>query len=145
MAVPARISIVTLGVEDVERSSRFYEDLGWKRSSASNPHIAWFITADSVLGLFPYDSLAEDATLPAPVPRPAFTGITLAINVESPDDVTRALDEAVQAGGRIVKQAAATDWGGFSGYFADPDGYAWEVAHNPAFTIGRDGSLELPE
>jgi catechol 2,3-dioxygenase-like lactoylglutathione lyase family enzyme len=143
MSVPARISIVTLGVSDLARSSAFYEALGWERASSSQDSICWFRTADSYLGLFGYESLAEDAKLPA-TPRAAFGGITLAINVESEEAVTAALDEAARAGGKILKPAVRADWGGFSGYFADPDGYPWEVAHNPNFPLGEDGRVFIP-
>ncbi len=143
MVLPARISIVTLGVADVQRAAAFYEALGWRRSSASAESIAWFHTADSALGLYGRDELAADAGLPAQ-PRAPFGGVTLAINVEDEPGVDAALQAAVDAGGRLLKPATAADWGGYSGYFADPDGHPWEVAHNPFFPIGGDGSLELP-
>ena len=143
MTVPARISIVTLGVEDLARSVAFYLALGWDRSAASQDGISWFRTADSVLGLFPYEELAADAALPAP-PRTSFGGITLAINVETEEAVETAMADAVAAGARVIKPAQRTEWGGVSGYFCDPDGYPWEVAHNPFFPINPDGSLDLP-
>jgi catechol 2,3-dioxygenase-like lactoylglutathione lyase family enzyme len=143
MAIPARLSIVTLGVSDVARAVAFYQALGWERASSSTDEIAWFRTAGSYIGLFGYESLAKDANLPA-TPRPQFAGITLAINVESEDAVTAALDAAAAAGGTIIKPAEKTEWGGFSGYFADPDGHAWEVAHNPFFEIGSDGTITIP-
>ena len=120
MTLPARLSIVTLGVADLARSIAFYEALGWQRKSASiEGSIAWFGTADSTIGLFPWDELAHDANLP-PEPRAPFGGITLAINVESPEAVTAGLDAAVAAGGTLLKPATLADWGGTSGYFADP-------------------------
>lgn len=144
MAVPARISIVTLGVGDLARSAAFYGALGWERCSSSiDGVILWFRTADSYLGLFPYDHLAEDANLPA-APRAPFGGITLAMNVESEEAVTTAIDEAVAAGATLIKPPVRAEWGGFSGYFADPDGYPWEVAFNPSFPIGEDGSITIP-
>ena len=143
MTIPARISIVTLGVADLERSIRFYTALGWERCNSSNDDIAWFRTADTNLGLFPFHELAGDANLPA-TPRTGFGGITLAINVDSPAEATAAIEAAVAAGGTILKPAVATSWGGFSGYFADPDGYPWEVAHNPFFAIGADGRVRIP-
>ncbi|MFJ2780565.1 MULTISPECIES: VOC family protein [unclassified Kitasatospora] len=141
--VPARISIVTLGVSDLDRSTRFYEGLGWKRSSVSSPEIVWFRTADSVLGLFPHDELAADAGVPA-TGEPAFRGVTLAVNLESPELVDAALRTAVEAGASVVKPPATTSWGGYSGYFEDPDGHLWELAHNPFFPFAEDGSLDLP-
>lgn len=144
MTVPARISLVTLGVGDLTRSTAFYESLGWKRSSASNEEVSFFRTAGSVLALYPFDLLAADAALPAGE-RPPFRGVTLAINVDSEDEVERVLREAEAAGGAILKPGQRADWGGFSGYFADPDGYAWEVAFNPGFPFAPDGSLALPD
>ncbi len=141
--VPARISIVTLGVADVARSSEFYTALGWQRSTASSPEIVWFRTADSVLGLFGVDDLAADAGIP-PVGEPAFRGVTLAINLESTERVDAALRTAVEAGASVVKPPAATEWGGYSGYFEDPDGHLWELAHNPFFPFTEAGQLDLP-
>ncbi len=141
MAIPARISIVTLGVADLPRSVAFYEALGWERAASSMDEIAWFHTADSNLGLFPTRELAADANLPPE--RGPFDGVTLAINVETAGDVDRCLAEAVAAGGRLLKPATTADWGGRSGYFADPDGHPWEVAHNPGFAIGPDGRVRI--
>jgi uncharacterized protein len=144
MTVPARLSIVTLGVADLARSIAFYEALGWERRSSSiEGAIAWFGTADTHLGLFPWDELAADATLPAE-PRARFGGITLAINVATAEEVAPALASAVAAGGTLLKPATVMDWGGTSGYFADPDGHPWEVAHNPSFPIGADGRARIP-
>ena len=144
MTIPARISIVTLGVADLARSIAFYEALGWERRSASiDGGIAWFGTADTNLGLFPWHELAEDARLPAE-PRARFGGIALAINVETPEAVFAALEAAVAAGGSLLKPATVADWGGTSGYFADPDGHPWEVAHNPGFTIDAEGRVRIP-
>jgi uncharacterized protein len=142
MAVPARISIVTLGVADLPRAVSFYEALGWERAASSMDEIAWFHTADSNLGLFPTHELAADANLPAE--RGPFDGVTLAINVETAGDVDRCLAEAVAAGGRLLKAATDAVWGGRSGYFADPDGHPWEVAHNPGFAIGPEGRVQIP-
>jgi catechol 2,3-dioxygenase-like lactoylglutathione lyase family enzyme len=144
MTLPARLSIVTLGVADLDRSIAFYEALGWKRLSSSvEGSIAWFGTADSTIGLFPWDALSADANLPAE-PRAPFGGITLAINVETPEAVAGGLDAAVAAGGTLLKPATIADWGGTSGYFADLDGHPWEVAHNPGFPIDEDGRVRIP-
>jgi len=142
VTVPARISIVTLGVADLPRAVAFYEALGWERASASMDEIAWFRTADTNLGLFPNQDLAADANLP-PL-RGRFGGITLAINVGTAEAVAAALDAAVAAGATLLKPATRADWGGVSGYFADPDGHPWEVAFNPAFPIGPDGRVHIP-
>ena len=141
MAVPARISIVTLGVADVARSVRFYEALGWQRASASMDEIAWFRTADTWLGIFGWDDLATDANLQGAT-RGGFGGMTLAINVESADAVDDALAEAVAAGGSLLKPGTDLPFG-YGGYFADPDGHAWEVCWNPSFPIGPDGRIEI--
>src|SRR3990170_1775555 len=128
MPVPARISIVTLGVDDVARSVAFYEALGWQRASSSMDEIAWFRTADTWLGIFGRDDLAADVSLPADGGRGGFRGIPLAINVESVDAVDEALAEAVTAGGSLLKPGATLPFG-YAGYFADPDGHPWEVCY----------------
>ena len=144
MTLPARLSIVTLGVADLDRSIAFYQALGWqKRSASMDGAIAWFGTADSTIGLFPWDELAHAANLP-PERKGRFGGITLAINVESPEAVAAGLDAAVAAGGTLLKPATLAEWGGTSGYFADPDGHPWEVAHNPGFPIDEDGRVRIP-
>jgi catechol 2,3-dioxygenase-like lactoylglutathione lyase family enzyme len=144
MTIPARLSIVTLGVADLARSIAFYEALGWERKSSSmDGSISWFGTADTTIGLFPWDELAEDARLPAE-PRARFGGITLAINVETPDEVATALAAAVAAGATLLKPATVADWGGTSGYFADPDGHPWEIAYNPGFPIDAEGRVRIP-
>jgi predicted lactoylglutathione lyase len=141
MTVPARISIVTLGVADVGRSAGFYERLGWERRSSSMDEIVWFGTADSYLGLFGWTELAEDANLVSPT-RGSFGGITLAINVENPEAVDAALDEAVAAGGSILKPGTVLPFG-YGGYFADPDGHPWEVCYNVDFPMD-DGRIHIP-
>ena len=141
MAVPARISIVTIGVEDVPRSVRFYEALGWERCRSSMADIAWFRTADTYLGVWSWSELAEDAQLYEPT-RGSFGGITLAINVESEELVDRSLDDAVAAGGTLLKPGTELPFG-YGGYFADPDGHVWEVCHNPSFPIGADGRITI--
>jgi uncharacterized protein len=144
MTIPARLSIVTLGVADLGRSIAFYEALGWQRKSSSiDDTIAWFGTADSTIGLFPWDELAADANLPSEPPT-RFRGITLAINVETREAVGPGLAAAVAAGGTLLKPATAAEWGGTSGYFADPDGHAWEIAHNPGFPLDPDGRVGIP-
>jgi catechol 2,3-dioxygenase-like lactoylglutathione lyase family enzyme len=142
-AIPARISIVTIGVADVERSVRFYEALGWERRSSSiEGDIAWFGTADSYLGIFGWDDLAEDAAIARPT-RGSFGGITLAINVESREAVDAALEKAVAEGASILKPGTEFPFG-YSGYFADPDGHPWEVCWNKGFPLGTDGRITIP-
>ena len=146
MAVPARIHIVTLGVADLPRSVAFYGALGWERCASSNAGIAWFRTDGSYLGLFPRDHLAADAAVAADAAGPPgrFSGVTLAINVPTEAGVGAALDAAVAAGARLLKPATRADWGGLSGYFAAPDGHAWEVAHNPFFPLDAEGRITIP-
>ena len=143
--VPANFSIVTLGVADLERSARFYRDLGWEQRGDLSQGITWFKTAGSWIGLFGYDALAEDAAL-TPIPEgelPAYRGITLALNLASEDAVDLAFARVHEVGGRIVKPAHRLEWGGYSGYFADPDGHLWEICHNPGFPLDDDGRIEI--
>jgi hypothetical protein len=142
VSVPARISIVTLGVDNLARSKAFYEALGWEVAGTVGDEICWFKTADSYLGLFDRESLARDAGLRSE-PTAEFGGITLAINVESEAAVDGAFEAAQGAGARILKLAERTEWGGYSGYFADPDGHPWEVAYNPSFPIGANGRITI--
>lgn len=145
MAVPARISLVTIGVSDLARSVAFYEALGWVRSPSSvDGVVTFFPTPDTCLSLFPLEELARDVGLD-PAPPPLFRGITFAINLEQEADVDRALADALAAGGTLVRAARRADWGGWTGYFADPDGVLWEVAHNPAFRFDERGHLLVGE
>lgn len=128
-----RISIVTLGVEDLERSTAFYGDgLGLPREE-SEGDIAFFRTAGTWLALYPREALAEDATVSPE--GSGFRGVTLAHNVASKEAVRSVLAEAQAAGATVVKEAQDVFWGGYSGYFSDPDGFLWEVAWNPDFPI----------
>jgi len=135
MTAPSRISIVTLGVADLTRSTAFYEALGWRRRPESQPTISFFDNAGSMLALFDQGSLAQDARLaqpPQPPARGQFRGATYAINCDSDDDVLAVLAAAEAAGAQISKPAERSPFfDGLDGYFLDPDGHAWEVAHNP--------------
>lgn len=138
-----RINIVTLGVKDVARSRAFYERLGFRASSASNPQITFFDLNGLVLALYGRNALAEDVSNEKP--GEGFSSTTLAHNKESREAVNLTLQEAKAAGGRIVKPAQETFWGGYSGYFADPDGHHWEIAWNPHFPLDEMGRIRLPE
>lgn len=138
-----RVSVVTLGVADVERSRAFYEALGWKRSMTEVEGMGWFQMGGLALALYGRNELAKDAGMDAE--GQGFAGFTLAWNGRSRKEVDAALSLAQQAGARLVKPAEEAFWGGYSGYFADPDGFLWEVAWNPAFGVMEDGSLKLPE
>ena len=142
--VPARLGIVTIGVSDIDRSERFYLALGWPRTQSSVPgEIVWFATSHCYLGLFSWTDLAEDAAA-EPARGSGFGGVTLAVNVGSEQEVDDALAATQQAGATIVQPATRMDWGGYRGYFADPDGHRWEVAHNPNFPIDAHGRVVIP-
>jgi uncharacterized protein len=133
-----RISMITLGVTDLERSVRFYRDgLGLPRMD-SPPSVAFFTLNGSWLGLYGREALAEDAGVSPE--GSGFAGFSLAYNVTSESAVDEILQEAVAAGATLVKPGQRVFWGGYSGYFSDPDGYLWEVAHNPLFWIGPPDS-----
>lgn len=138
------ISLVTLGVREVPASTRFYQELGFQLSSASvEGDVSFFRTGGGVLAVWSADELAADAGKP-PRSDDSFRGSTLAMNLGSPEEVDAALAQAEAAGATITKVARKTDWGGYSGYFADPDGHAWEVAHNPFWPLDDRGFPQLP-
>ena len=137
-----RISIVTLGVEDLAHSTAFYEALGWKKSSASQESISFFQLKGIVLALFSRESLAHDAGIEN-TPK-GFTGVTLAQTVLNESDVDKLFEHAIACGASSVKKPQKVFWGGYSGYFADPDGHLWEVAFNPYIPMSAEGHLELP-
>lgn len=145
MSIPAVIGLVTLGVSDVPAATRFYRDLGFEPSSASVPgDVTFFRTAGGLLGLYGAEDLRQDAVAGPAAPAGAFGGVTLAINVESRAAVDAALTAAEGAGARVTKPPQATEWGGYHGYFADPDGHLWEVAHNPFWPLDEHGVPRLP-
>ncbi|HVF03469.1 MAG TPA: VOC family protein [Frankiaceae bacterium] len=143
MTVPARTSLVTLGVGDVDRAAAFYERLGWTRSAASVPGVvAFFPTNGAVIAVWSAAELATDMNVGGGEPG-AFRGVAIAINVESEAEVDRVLAAAETAGATIRKPGTRAEWGGYSGYFADPDGNAWEVAYNPGWPL-ENGVPQLP-
>ena len=138
-----RLSVITLGVADLARSCRFYEHgLGWQASGRSTEDIIFFQVGGLVLALYSRAALAEDAHLAHE--GTGFGGMTLAYLVRQREEVEAVLAEAQAAGATLLKSAQETDWGGYSGYFADPDGYPWEVAWNPFWDLREDGSVALP-
>ena len=127
-----RISLVTLGVENLARARTFYEALGWRNARQPDDDVAFYQAGGIVFGLW------------AALGGHGAPGIELAYNVRSPQEVDALLAAAVQAGGTIRRPAARADWGGYTGAFADLDGYVWEVAHNPDWLLADDGSVRLP-
>ena len=131
-----RISMITLGVQDIKKSIRFYEQgLGLPRMKSS-PEVAFFTLNGSWLGLYSREALANDAGVADD--GQGFPGFSLAHNVKSEAEVDKLINQAVGAGARLVKAGQKVFWGGYSGYFSDPDGYLWEVAHNPHFWVGPE-------
>lgn len=150
MRFEQRLSLITLGVSDLKRSRQFYREvLGWIPSSVGGDEVVFFPLNGMVLGLYPRAALAADAgvdALEAGAPDAgALSRVALAYNVRERTEVDEALAHVRDAGARVVKPAEDAAWGGRSGYFADPDGFLWEVAWNPGFPIQQDGSIEVPE
>jgi catechol 2,3-dioxygenase-like lactoylglutathione lyase family enzyme len=139
-----RLSLVTLGVVDLARARRFYEELGWRGQEVEET--VFFQLGGMVLVLWDEGKLAADAGLPE---RPAGTGdcrgMALAQNVRAPAEVDAVVEAAERAGATVTKRPAQTFYGGYAAYFTDPDGHAWEIAYNPGFLLGDDGSLTLPD
>jgi catechol 2,3-dioxygenase-like lactoylglutathione lyase family enzyme len=140
--VQPRLSFVTLGVADIARARAFYDKLGFRASSASNPDVVFYDVGGVVLALFGRAALAEDAKVSESAP--GFSGVALAHNVRSEAEVDAVLAEAVAAGAKLIKPGEKAFWGGYTGYFADPDGHLWEVAFNPFFPLDDTGRVQLP-
>jgi uncharacterized protein len=138
-----RISLITLGIKDLERSREFYERLGWRRSMPKAEGIVFFQCGGMVLSLYPRPDLAKDANIPSD--GQGFSGLSLAYNARNREEVDSVLAQAQAAGAKILKPAQEAFWGGYSGYFSDPDGFLWEVAWNPSFPIAEDGSIRIPD
>jgi catechol 2,3-dioxygenase-like lactoylglutathione lyase family enzyme len=141
-----RLTVITLGVADMRQSIAFYEALGFIRKfRATGEAVAFFDTGATVIGLFPWDQLAQDAKLPE-LPKPAaFRGITLAWNCRSSEEVEDVIDFAVSKGAGLLKPPHRTDYGGYSGYFTDPDGHPWEVVVAPNIEVEEDRRVHLPD
>jgi len=135
-----RVSLVTIGVSDLARSRAFYEALDWRTGAGPDDDVVFFQAGGMIVALWDRAQLAEDSTV---TDARGWSGITLAHNVRSPEEVDAVLAEAARAGGTIGRPGASTFWGGYSGVFLDPDGHPWEVAHNPHWTIADDGSTRL--
>ena len=136
----ARVSLITLGSLDVAVARAFYESLGWPTTSPDG-EVVFMQAGPLVVALWDRSLLAADSAV---ADTGGWGGVTLAHNVADPSEVDRVLDQARAAGAAIGRAGAPTGWGGYSGVFIDPDGHPWEVAHNPAWTLGPDGSVTLP-
>jgi uncharacterized protein len=141
-----RFTVITLGITDMRASIAFYEALGFARKFRDTGEaVAFFDTGGTVIGLFPWDRLAKDVTLPDQ-PRPqAFRGMTLAWNCGSTEEVDIVLDFAIACGASLLKPAHKTDYGGYSGYFGDPDNHPWEVVVAPGIEVSEDRRVHLPD
>lgn len=138
-----KLTLVTLGVRDLKKSISFFEDgLGWKRSSASQEGVAFFQLNGMVLSLFGRKDLAADANVPEE--GSGFPAFTLALNAKDRAEVDSVLEQAAKAGAEIVKPAEEVFWGGYSGYFRDPEGFLFEVAHNPFWELDEKDNIILP-
>ena len=139
-----RLSLITLGVSDLQRAHRFYEQLGWKGQEVEQT--VFFQVGCMVLTLWSREKLALDAGVgPVDGDKGGFSGVALAHNVRSEGEVAEVMTAAAKAGGQVTREAQETFYGGYAGYFSDPDGHLWEVAYNPGFALGEDGSLTLPD
>jgi hypothetical protein len=135
-----RVTVITLGVADLERARRFYEALGWRTGAAPADDVVFFQIGDMVLSLWGRARLAEDSCV---TDAGGWGGVTLALNVSSPAEVDEVTEEARAAGATIGREPEETFWGGYSSVFIDPDGHPWEVAHNPHWTLTDDGGVRL--
>lgn len=137
-----RVSLITLGVEDLDRAAAFYESLGWKRTPMPGEAVIWFDLIGQSLGLYSRRALAEEIGID-PESVGGFSGMTLACNVRDKAEVPAILASAEAAGGKVLKSAQDVFWGGFHGYFADLDGHVWEVAWNPFSPLGPNGEFQV--
>jgi catechol 2,3-dioxygenase-like lactoylglutathione lyase family enzyme len=140
--VEQRLSLVTLGVTDLQRARSFYEALGWRGQEVEET--VFFEAGGVVLVLWGRAKLALDSGIEDSAP-PGFSGVVLAHNVRSEEEVEQVIASAAAAGATITRAPADTFYGGFAGCFADPEGHVWEISYNPGFTLGDDGSITLPD
>jgi catechol 2,3-dioxygenase-like lactoylglutathione lyase family enzyme len=137
-----RISVITLGVADLSRARSFYEALGWTTRARPGDDVVFFQSGGMVVSLWDRARLAEDSAVSD---SGGWGGTTLAHNVASPEHVDEVIEQARAAGARIGREPGETFWGGYSGVFVDPEGHPWEVAHNPHWGLGADGSVTIPD
>lgn len=136
-----RVNLITLGVADLGRARSFYEALGWQTNAEPDDDVVFFQAGDMVVALWSRTMLAQDSRVED---SGGWGGVTLAVNLESPEEVDTVTDEARAAGARIGREPAETFWGGYSSIVIDPDGHPWEIAHNPRWTIDENGGVRLP-
>ncbi len=135
-----RVTLITLGVRDLARARRFYEALGWETGAAVDDDVVFFEAGEMIVALWDRARLAEDSCVED---APGWGGITLALNVGSPEEVDAVTSEARAAGAEVGREPAETFWGGYSSVIIDPEGHPWEIAHNPRWTITPDGGVRL--
>jgi uncharacterized protein len=135
-----RVSLITLGVSDLSRARKFYEALGWRTGAEPEDDVVFFQAGGMIVALWGRTQLAEDSGVED---GGGWGGVTLAYNVRSPEEADTVIGQARAAGARIAREPGTTFWGGYSAIFVDPDGHPWEVAHNPHWTLGPDGTVHL--
>ena len=135
-----RVSLITLGVSDLDRARKFYEALGWRTGATPSDDVVFFQAGGMIVALWGREQLAEDSGVED---GGGWGGVTLAYNVRSPEQADTVIGQARAAGARIAREPGTTFWGGYSGIFVDPDGHPWEVAHNPHWTLAEDGAVSL--
>ena len=140
----ARLTLLTICVTDLAKSAAFYEALGFRRRARKAEGVAFFDAGGVILSLWSAGEMEKDAGI-AVARTAGFGDVSLAWNVASPEEVDRAMARAASAGARTLRKPATVFWGGYTGYFADPDDHIWEVAHNPTFPMLDDGRLMLPD
>jgi predicted lactoylglutathione lyase len=141
----AILSLVTLGVTDLKRSVSFYEALGFRRKARGAQGVGFFQAGACAFAVWPVDELSKDSQVPKGSSSPVFRGVALAWNCRSEQQVDAAISRAWSAGASVPKPPEKTSWGGYAGYFADPDGHLWEVAYNPGFPLTGDGRMTFPD
>jgi uncharacterized protein len=135
-----RVTLITLGVRDLARARRFYEALGWETGAEPGDDVVFFQAGDMVVALWDRTRLAEDSCVED---TPGWGGVTLALNLGSPEEVDEVTEQARDAGAQIGREPAKTFWGGYSALIIDPEGHPWEIAHNPRWTLTADGGVRL--
>lgn len=144
MKIP-RITVITLGIADLKKATKFYEDVLGTPPNTSYDGVTFIELPGTWISLYPLEKLAEDISPEVQINRSGFSGVTLAHNARNKDNVIAIVERAISAGARVMKEPQETFWGGFSGYFADPDGYYWEVAWGPMFDFTENGELRFKE